>query len=139
MTILQGALLGFALWTLAILTATVGVHRWSRILTGRARIHEFPADAPTGPDWYKRGTRAHANCVENLPVFGAIVSTAPVAAQSQPLVSALAIGLLCARVVQSTTHIAFKETPRTVSIRFTFYCVQIAAMIAIVSLIWGHA
>ena len=138
MTMLQGALLGFALWTLAILVVTVGVYRWSRILTGRARIHEFPADAATGADWYKRGTRAHANCIENLPVFTAIVVTAPAGAQNQPFVGALAIGLLCARVVQSTTHMAFKETERTVSLRFTFYSLQIAAMIAIGVLLWSH-
>jgi uncharacterized MAPEG superfamily protein len=137
MTILQGALLGFALWTLAILTVTVGIYRWSHILTGRARINEFPADAPTGADWYKRGTRAHANCIENLPVFGAIVVTAPPTV-ANPLVDALAIGFLCARVVQSTTHMAFKETALTVSVRFSFYCVQLVAMFAIVALLWWH-
>jgi len=136
MNMLQGALLGFALWTLAILTVTVGVHRWSRILTGRARIHEFPADAPVGPDWYKRGTRAHANCIENLPVLGAIVVTAPAQTAPNPWLDALAVAFMCARVIQSTTHMAFKETPRTVSIRFGFYCVQIVAMIAIVVLLW---
>jgi uncharacterized MAPEG superfamily protein len=136
MTVLQGALLGFALWTLTILTVTVGVHRWSHILTGRARIDQFPADAPTGPDWYKRGTRAHLNCIENLPVFTAIVVTAPAAAQATPLIDVLAIGLLCARVVQSTVHIGFKETSRTVALRFTFYCLQVVAMFAIACALW---
>ncbi|HET7543042.1 MAG TPA: MAPEG family protein [Polyangiaceae bacterium] len=136
MTLLQGALLGFALWTLAILTLTVGVHRWSHILTGRARIHEFPADAPAGPDWYKRGTRAHLNCVENLPVFSAIVLTAPAAAQQTPLIDGLAIAFLGFRIAQSTTHIAFKETARTVSIRFSCFMLQVAIMIALVVLLW---
>jgi len=31
-------LLGFAAWTLFILFTTVGVYRWSRILTGRTAI-----------------------------------------------------------------------------------------------------
>ena len=136
MTTLQGALLGFALWTLAILTVTVGVHRWSRILTHRARINEFPADAPNGPGWYKRGTRAHLNCVENLPVLTAIVVTAPVQAQQQPAINALAVAFLGFRVAQSTTHIAFAETARTVAIRFSFFMLQVAIMLALVVLLW---
>jgi uncharacterized MAPEG superfamily protein len=66
-------LVGFAAWTVLLLLATVGVYRWSRILTGRVAIREFRADQIEGADWYKRAMRAHANCVENLPVFGAIV------------------------------------------------------------------
>jgi uncharacterized MAPEG superfamily protein len=136
MTMLQGALLAFALWTLTILTATVGVHRWSYILTGRARIDQFPADAAKGPDWYKRGTRAHLNCVENLPVLTAIVVTAPTAAQQHPVIDALALAFIGLRVAQSTTHIAFKETARTVALRFTFFMHQVAIMIALVILLW---
>ena len=66
-------LLGFAAWTVLLLLATVGVYRWSRILTGRMAIRNFRADQVEGAEWYKRAMRAHANCVENLPVFGAIV------------------------------------------------------------------
>ena len=47
--------------------------RWSRILTGRSGVGGFPADQVEGEEWYKRAMRAHANCIENLPVFGAIV------------------------------------------------------------------
>jgi len=67
------ALLGFAIWTVLLLLATVGVYRWSRILTGRVPIRDFRADQIDGDDWYRRAMRAHANCIENLPVFGAIV------------------------------------------------------------------
>ena len=44
-------LLGFAGWTLLILAASIGVYRWSRILTGRASIAGFPADAAQGSPW----------------------------------------------------------------------------------------
>ena len=60
-------LLGFAAWTLLLLSATVGVYRWSRILTGRAGAGAFQADNIQGEEWYKRAMRAHANCMENLP------------------------------------------------------------------------
>ena len=130
MSTLHATLLGFALWTLTVLALTVGVHRWSRILTGRSAINEFPADAPAGPGWYKRATRAHLNCIENLPVFGAIVLVADAARVSGAWFDGLGVAILAARVVQTTTHVAFVETARTVSIRFTFYSVQLVAMIA---------
>jgi hypothetical protein len=70
MTLPIWMLLGFATWTVVLLLATVGTNRCRRILTRRVPISEFRADLVTGEDWYKRAMRAHANCVENLPVFG---------------------------------------------------------------------
>ena len=66
-------LLGFAGWTVLTLFGSIGVYRWSRILTGRATISEWRADAPQGSERYQRAMRAHMNCVENLPVYAAIV------------------------------------------------------------------
>ena len=61
-------LLGFATWTLLLLMAFVGVYRWVNILLWKAPIASFRSDQLEGAEsWYKRGTRAHANCVENLP------------------------------------------------------------------------
>jgi hypothetical protein len=57
-------LLGFAAWTLFILFVTVGVYRWSRILTGRTAIAEWRADERQGSEWYCRAVRAHLNCLE---------------------------------------------------------------------------
>jgi uncharacterized MAPEG superfamily protein len=135
MTILHATLLGFALWTLGLLMFTVGVHRWWRILTGKSAIHEFPADAPNGPDWYKRATRAHLNCIENLPVFVAIVFTASAAGVKGTPLDALGVAILCARVVQTVTHVAFVQTARAVSIRFTFFSVQLVAMLAMIVIV----
>jgi uncharacterized MAPEG superfamily protein len=73
MTVRVWTLVGFATWTVLLLLTTVGVYRWSRILTGRVPIRSFRADQVEGADWYIRAMRAHANCVENLPVFGSIV------------------------------------------------------------------
>ena len=68
MTVPAGMLVRFAAWTVLLLLATVGVYRWSRILTGRMPIRSFRADQIEA-DWYIRAMRAHANCVENLPVL----------------------------------------------------------------------
>ena len=43
MTIPLWVMLGFAGWTLAVLTASIGVYRWSRILPGARRL---PSGAP---------------------------------------------------------------------------------------------
>jgi len=66
-------LLAFAVWTMGVLLFTIGIYRWSRILTGRAQIKEFRGDSGDAEGWYLRAMRAHANCVENLPIFGAVV------------------------------------------------------------------
>jgi uncharacterized MAPEG superfamily protein len=134
-TILHASLLGFALWTLSLLIFTVGVHRWRSILGGKTSIHQFPADAPDGPDWYKRATRAHLNCIENLPVFTAIVFTASVAGVRGPPLDALGVAILCARVVQTLTHVSFVQTARAVSVRFTFFSVQLVAMLAMIVMV----
>ena len=137
MTTPLAALLGFAVWTLAVLMFTVGVHRWSLILTGRAGIHQFPADAPAGPDWYRRAVRAHANCVENLPVFASIVGVATVAGVRGAALDALALAVLGARIGQTVTQVAFPQTGRVVSVRFSFFAVQLVAMLAMAAIIVG--
>jgi uncharacterized MAPEG superfamily protein len=129
MTIPVWVLLGFAMWTLAVLMAGIGVRRWSQILTGRAQLTEFPADTPHGSPAYRRAVRAHANCVENLPVYGAVV-VAAIAAQAQsPVMDALALAFIAARILQSLTHTLLVETNTTVLIRFLFFLAQVACMV----------
>ena len=122
-------LVGFAAWTVLLLLATVGVYRWSRILTGRVAIREFRADQIEGADWYKRAMRAHANCVENLPVFGAIVFGLYVGNVGSALVNALAVAVLVARVMQSLVHVCFVQTDIVTSVRFGFFFVQIVSFL----------
>ena len=50
MTLPVWMLLGFATWTVLLLLATVGIYRWSRILTGDGPISEFRADEIEGKD-----------------------------------------------------------------------------------------
>ena len=138
MTLPVWMLLGFAAWTALLLIATVGVYRWSRILTRRAQIREFRSDQVEGEDWYKRGTRAHANCVENLPVFGAIVLALYVGNVTGPLVNGLAIAVLAARVVQSLVHTCFVQTNAAVAVRFSFFSVQLVCFIALIVVIAGR-
>jgi uncharacterized MAPEG superfamily protein len=128
-------LLGFAAWTVLLLLATVGVYRWSRILTGRVPIRNFRADQIEGEDWYKRAMRAHANCIENLPVFGAIVFALYAGNIASSLVSTLATAILIARIVQSLVHVCFVQTNTVASIRFAFFSVQIAGFLWLIGII----
>jgi uncharacterized membrane protein YecN with MAPEG domain len=122
-------LLGFAGWTLLVLSLTIGVYRWALILTGKMGISEFPANAVNGSDFYKRAMRAHANCVENLPVYAGIVVAIRSAALDDATFDALACTIMAARVVQTLVHLSFVQTNRVVSVRFSFFAIQLACML----------
>lgn len=128
-------LLGFAAWTVLLLITTVGVYRWSRVLTGRAPIHGFRADGLEGEDWYRRAMRAHANCVENLPVFGAIVFVLYAGGVGGPAVDVLSMAILGTRVIQSLVHVCFIQTNAVVAIRFSFFFVQLVSYLALTAII----
>jgi hypothetical protein len=129
MSVPQWVLLAFAVWTIAVLMTGIGIRRWSLILTGRAQLTDFPADTPHGSTAYRRAVRAHANCVENLPVYGAIVFAAYAAQVSAPVIDALALAFIVARVCQTLVHTLFVETNATVLVRFVFFLTQIVAML----------
>jgi uncharacterized MAPEG superfamily protein len=128
-------LLGFATWTALLLLFTIGIYRWSRIFTGRMPIRNFPADAAGGEEWYRRATRAHANCIENLPVFGAIVFALHVGKVAGTLVDALAVSVLVARIVQSLVHVCFVHTNTVASVRFGFFFVQFICFFWLIGII----
>lgn len=132
MTIPMWMLLGFATWTLLLLMATVGVYRWVGILFSSVPIASFRSDQLEGEDWYRRGTRAHANCVENLPVFGIIVFVISVLDINGPAVNCLSTLVLIARVCQSLVHVSHEQTNTFVAVRFTFFCVQLVCFLALI-------
>jgi uncharacterized MAPEG superfamily protein len=132
MTIPMWMLLGFATWTLLLLMATVGVYRWVRILFLNVPIASFRSDQLEGEDWYRRGIRAHANCVENLPVFGVIVFVISALGVDGPAVSYLSIIVLIARVCQSLVHVSHVQTDTVVAVRFTFFCLQLICFLALI-------
>jgi len=138
-TIPLWALLGFATWTILLLFATVGVYRWSRILTGRVPIRDFRADRIEGADWYRRAMRAHANCIENLPVFGAIVLALYVSGVGGPTVSALSVAILVARIAQSLVHVCLEQTNAVASVRFALFFTQVAGFLCLIGLLVARA
>ena len=139
MTIPLWMLLGFAAWTVLLLLATVGWYRWSRILTGRVAIRDFRADQVEGEDWYRRSMRAHANCLENLPVFGAIVFVMYATGVGGPAVNYLSISILVARVAQSLVHVCLVQTNTVAALRFTFFLFQLVSFLALIVIVVRHA
>jgi len=130
MTVPLWVLLGFAIWTLLTLFATVGVYRWTRILTGRVPIAAWRADELQGSDWYRRAVRAHINCVENLPVYTAIVVVLLATRTDTPVLDGLAMTILVARMFQTVIHLSTEQTNTVAAIRFAFFFTQTACMIA---------
>ena len=130
MTIPLWVLLGFAAWTLLTLFTTVGVYRWTRILTGRVAIADWRADEPQGSEWYRRAVRAHMNCVENLPVYTALVVVLLAIHADTPVLDALAIIILVARIFQTVIHLALEQTNTVAALRFACFFTQALCMIA---------
>ena len=98
------ALLGFAAWTL-LLVAGVFLYRGVRFLGGTP-INHWPRQAKPADDapMVKRLEDAHANCLENLPIFAVIVLAAA-AMQKLELLQPLAIWVLYARMGQTAAHL----------------------------------
>lgn len=132
-------LLGFAIWTALVLICTIGLYRLSRVFTGRAGMASFPADAPEGAAWYLRAMRAHANCVENLPLFAVVVFALYASGISSQATDAMAGIVLAARVVQSVVHVSTVQTDRIVSVRFTFFLAQLLCFLGIAAVVIAHA
>ena len=130
MTIPQWVLLGFCGWTLMVLGGPIGLYRWAMIFAGHSRVNEWRADGMQGSGWYQRAMRAHANCVENLPVYAGIVLCATAARATGSLLDVLALTMLAARIFQTTTHIVFEQTNVVAGVRFTFFFVQFLCMFA---------
>ncbi len=128
MSIPGWAVLAFATWTIAILMLGVGIYRWSLILTGKAELKSFPGDEPHGSPLYRRVVRAHANCVENLPVFAAIVLAGQSAGVHSPTFDLLSAAVVPARIVQTSAHLA-SGSNAAIAVRFTFLSVQLAAFV----------
>ena len=125
MTPSQWALLGFAAWTLLLVLGGIGGPRISAVLRKQARPNSFNPAVPHGSERYQRSMRAHLNCVENLPIFAALVLLGGAVAIPGSLFQLTALTVLPARVLQTLAHVASGRS-RAVLVRFAFYCVQLA-------------
>ena len=126
------ALLLFAAWTLVLMLMYVGPRVFAT-LTMKKKANSWPRDgADADPAFIKRAHHAHLNCVENLPVFAAIVLAGVVTGKA-PVVDAVASWVLYLRIVQSVVHL-IGTSPALVFVRANFFLLQAAVM---GYMIWG--
>lgn len=109
-------------WTLFLLIL-MEVIRTGLVLGGRMKSNEFLIDNANLSPFMQRLARAHANCLENLPVFGGLLLVA-IAAQRSGITDPLAPWLLAARVAQSSIHLV-STSVMAVNLRFTAFLVQV--------------
>jgi uncharacterized MAPEG superfamily protein len=128
------SLLGFVVWTLLVVMAGIGPPRISAVLARRAPPKSFVADVPHGSERYRRTMRAHANCIENLPIFASLVLIAHTIALESALFTALAVAVLPARVAQSAVHVA-SGSNRAVMVRFSFFSIQFGCFIVMAAIL----
>ncbi len=123
------ALTGFIAWALALLVL-MEVMRSVLVLTGRVPANEFRPDNANLSPFMQRLARAHANCIEGLPIFGGLMGVALITGQAA-VTDPLAPALLAARIVQSLIHLG-SLSATAVTLRFTAFAVQMG-----IAALWG--
>jgi uncharacterized MAPEG superfamily protein len=117
------ALTGFITWTLLLLVL-MEVIRTQLVLRGKMPANGFTPDNAGLSPFMQRLARAHANCIESLPVFGGLLIVA-IATGRVAITDPLAYVLLGARLFQSLVHLA-SVSAKAVTIRFSAFAVQMA-------------
>lgn len=115
------ALAGFVAWSLLLLVLMESIRSWL-VLTGEVPANGFRPDNANLSPFMQRLARAHANCVEGLPIFGGLMLIA-VIAEKTAITDSLAYVFLAARVVQSGIHLA-SLSATAVTLRFSAFAVQ---------------
>ena len=115
------ALTGFIAWTLFLLVLMEGI-RSKLVLTKARAANSFTPDNASLSPFMQRLARAHANCLEGLPIFGGLMLVALTTGRSS-VTDPLAFVLLGARVVQSGIHLA-SPSSTAVTLRFSAFAVQ---------------
>jgi uncharacterized MAPEG superfamily protein len=127
------ALLLFAAWTLVLMLVYV-FYRTGLVMAGRKRADSWTRGQPTDdPGFVVRAQHAHMNCVENLPVFAAIVLGAY--ALGRPAVAdGLGAWVLGARLAQSTVHLV-GVSHALVFVRGSLFTIQVALFLYMIWLL----
>ena len=125
------AVTGFVTWTLLLLVLMESL-RSRLVLLKAVPSNGFQPDNGNLSPFMQRLARAHANCLEGLPVFGGLLMIASLSGQTA-ITDPLALLLLGARVVQSLIHLASLSV-MAVNLRFTAFAVQM-----LIALYWAFA
>ena len=117
------ALTGFIAWTLLLLVV-MELIRTQLVLRGKVPANGFTPDNAGLSPFMQRLARAHANCVEGLPVFGGLLLVS-IVTERTAMTDPLAYVFLACRVFQSLVHLT-SLSATAVSLRFTAFACQMA-------------
>jgi uncharacterized MAPEG superfamily protein len=115
------AFVGFVAWSLFLLVL-MEVIRSRLVLSKAIAANGFTPDNSNLSPFMQRLARAHANCVEGLPIFGGLMLVAVLAGKSA-ITDPLAYVFLGARILQSAIHLGSLSAP-AVTLRFSAFAVQ---------------
>ncbi|RRJ83798.1 MAPEG family protein [Aestuariirhabdus litorea] len=115
------ALLGFIGWSLFLLVLMESI-RSKMVLAKEIAPNGFNPENSNLSPFMQRLARAHANCIEGLPVFGGLLLVAVVTSNTS-ITDPLAYVFLGARIAQSLIHLA-SLSPLAVTLRFSTFAVQ---------------
>lgn len=116
------ALLGFVAWSLFLLVL-MEVIRSKLVLTRAVAANGFNPENSNLSPFMQRLARAHANCIEGLPIFGGLMLIAVVAGRTS-VTDPLAYFFLFARILQSVIHLS-SLSALAVTFRFSAFAVQL--------------
>jgi uncharacterized MAPEG superfamily protein len=117
------AFAGFAAWSLFLLVMMETI-RVKLVLTRAVPANGFVPDNANLSPFMQRLARAHANCVEGLPIFGGVMLVAVLSHRSA-VTDPLAYVFLAARILQSLIHL-ISISNAAVTLRFSAFAVQMA-------------
>ena len=115
------AFTGFVAWSLFLLVLMEAI-RARLVITKAVPANRFTPDNAGLSPFMQRLARAHANCVEGLPIFGGLMLVAVIAGRTA-VTDPLALVFLAARVLQSLVHLA-SVSSAAVKVRFALFTVQ---------------
>jgi uncharacterized MAPEG superfamily protein len=115
------ALTGFVGWSLFLLVV-MELIRSKLVVTKAIRANGFKPDNSNLSPFMQRLARAHANCVEGLPIFGGLMLIAVVSGRTV-VTDPLAYAFLAARILQSVIHLS-SLSALAVTLRFSAFAVQ---------------
>ncbi len=124
------ALVGFGLWTIILVFLLANVRLAVTMKSGK-ELNTFSPDGKDVDGFAQRLTRAHLNCLELLPVAGAVMLSAAVTGNGG-ITDPWAMILLYARIGQSVIHLIGTSVP-LVLIRATLFVVQL-----VILAIWSY-
>src|SRR3954463_16624602 len=117
------AFTGFVSWALCLLVLMEAI-RTKLVATKAVPANGFVPDNANLSPFMQRLARAHANCLEGLPIFGGLMVVATLSGKSA-VTDSLAYAVLGARIVQSLVHLG-SVSALAVIVRFSAFSVQMA-------------